>query len=60
MSMPDDFFWGIKGARYSLDGKHVIGYTDSFEELQTVVNRHAQVGRRVAMAILQDKGVSVL
>ena len=41
--MPEDFFEGIKGARYSHYGQYISGYADSFEELQTVLDRHAQV-----------------
>ena len=44
--MPEDFFEGIKGARYSHDGQYISGYADSFEELRTVLDRHAQVGGR--------------
>ena len=44
MSMPEDFFQGIKGAHYSQCGKYITGYADSFEELKTVVDQHAQVG----------------
>ena len=53
--MPEDFFQGIKGARYSHYGQYISGYADSFEELLTVLDRHAQVcvggvltGRRVS------------
>lgn len=42
--MPEDFIKDIKGAHYSQGGKYISGHADSFEELQTVVNRHAQVG----------------
>ena len=44
--MPEDFFEGIKGARYSHYGQYISGYADSFEELLTVLDRHAQVGGR--------------
>ena len=44
--MPEDFFEGIKGARYSHYGQYISGYADSFEELLTVLERHAQVGGR--------------
>ena len=44
MSMPEDFFQGIKGAHYSQCGKYITGYAESFKELQTVVDQHAQVG----------------
>ena len=37
-----DFFKGIKGARYSHYGQNISGHTDSFEELLTVLDRHAQ------------------
>ena len=42
--MPEDFFKGIKGARYSHYRQHASGYTDSFKELLTVLDRLAQVG----------------
>ena len=44
--MPEDFFEGIKGARYSHYGQYISGYADSFEELLTMLDRHAQVGGR--------------
>ena len=44
--MPEDFFEGIKGACYSHYGQYISGYADSFEELLTVLDRHAQVGGR--------------
>ena len=44
--MPEEFFEGIKGARYSHYGQYISGYADSFEELLTVLDRHAQVGGR--------------
>ena len=43
----EDFIKDIKGARYTQGGSYVSGYADSYEELQTLVNRHAQVGDRV-------------
>ena len=42
--MPGNFFEGIKGVRYSHYGQYISGYADTFEELLTVLNRHAQVG----------------
>ena len=42
--MPEDFFEGIKGVRYSHYGQYISGYADTFEELLIVLNRHAQVG----------------
>ena len=42
--MPEDFFEGIKGVRYSHYGQYISGYADTFEELLTVLDRHAQVG----------------
>ena len=42
--MPKDFLKGIKGVRYSHYGQYISGYADTFEELLTVLDRHAQVG----------------
>lgn len=40
----EDFIKDIKGARYTQGGRYISGYADSYEELQTVVTRLAQVG----------------
>ena len=54
--MPEDFFEGIKGARYSHYGQYISGYADSFEELLTVLDRHAQVCVCGGGGYSQDKG----
>ena len=40
----EDFIKDIKGARYTQGGKYISGHAESYEELETVVARHAQVG----------------
>lgn len=52
----EDFIKGIKGARYTQGGRYISGYCESFEELQTLVNRHAQVGGRVGGRGTQGDG----
>ena len=37
----------LKGARYTQGGSYISGYADSYEELETLLIRHAQVGGRV-------------
>lgn len=41
--MPEEFLDGIKGPRSTVHGQYISGYADNFEELVTVLDKHAHI-----------------
>ena len=41
--MTEEFLDGVKGARYTQYGQFISGYSDTFEELVAVLDKHTQV-----------------
>ena len=50
--MPEEFLDGIKGPRSTVHGQYISGYADNFEELVTVLDKHAHVCVCVCVYIL--------